>query len=267
MKISEQHFIWLRCDAALEDAQDLILFFKPFCKHFFMGYHSHGSNGKGPHFHLYVTFLNISQNNLRAKFKDKFEGKIYIEEKYSKNDMKVNKIKSPAYIISGIIRCKPDVCWETLIWENDPELDMIKILDEVDKIEKIKLNKNSKDKEKYSSKKNVDNWLKKIKDHCPDIETEALKIEGYNSRKIVFKRIFSYIMLDKVKNGEYINRNSLNELVYNLLLRLSPFTQIKAIADEASEAVYERYFGEGPGTIASSQGQGISIEDFENSQK
>lgn len=259
MKISEQHFIWLRCDAALEDAQDLINFFKPFCKHFFMGFHTHGDKGKGPHFHLYVTFLNISQNNLRAKFKNKFEGKIYIEEKYSKNDMKVNKIKSPAYILAKE--------YEVEYWENDPELEWDKIWIEVEKIKLIKLNKNNEDKEKYSSKKNVDNWLKKIKEHIPSLETEALKVDGYYSRKIVFKKIFSFVMVEKLKNDEYINRNSLNELVYNMCLRMCSVQQKYKAAEEISEVVHERYFGEGPGFISCGSGQGISIEDFENSQK
>ena len=78
-----------------------------------------------------------------------------------------------------------------------------------------------------SVKQSVNLWLNKLKADMPELENEALKADTYYTRKLLFKKIFSYIMLEKVKNEEYINSNSFNELVYNLFLRLTTLKNLK----------------------------------------
>lgn len=254
MKISEQRFIWCRCDASLGDAQEIINFLTPFCKHYFIGHHSKGrSDTKPPHFHFYLTFLNISMNNFREKFKKKFPKEVYLVSKYNSAPMKNNKVLSPAYILA-----KP---YEVPYWTNDDELDWEAINRKIEELMKF-YSDSENNKVKHTVKQSVNIWLNKLKVNQPELECEALKADTYFTRKLLFKKIFSYIMIEKVKNEEYINRNSLNELVYNIFLRISSVKSLKKVIDETSEMVFEKYFGEGPGTIdvVSNQGFGFELE-------
>ena len=245
MKISEQRFIWCRCDASLEDAQELISFFTPFCTNYFLGFHHKGkTDTKPPHFHFYLINLNISMNNFRGKFKKKFPGEVYINAKYNSLDIENNIITSAAYILAKD--------YDVPIW-TDLNYDVNKVNLKVKEI----LNKPKSIK---TVKQSVNLWLNKVKESMPELECEALKADSYFTRKLVFKKIFSYIMLDKIDNEEYINRNSHNELVYNIFLRLSPYKARKKIVNEASEMVYEKYFGEAPQVLDVSSDQGFGFE-------
>ena len=154
MKISEQQFIWCRADCKLEDAQDIIKFLKPFCKNYFIGHHSKGeSSKKPPHFHFYLTFLNISMNSLRAKFKKNFPGEMFISNKYNSQDLNNNKIISPAYILA-----KP---FDVPHWHND-ELDWQLINEKIEEIMNRK-SKNTPNKSKTNSTERLNKWLNKLK--------------------------------------------------------------------------------------------------------
>lgn len=255
MKISEQQFVWCRADLQLEDAQELINFLKPFCKHYFIGHHAKGrTKSKPPHFHFYLTFLKESDNTFRKKFKNKFPNtEICIKWTYNNNDMTENKIRSPAYILAKE--------YEVPYWTNDTELEWDKIWIEVERIKQYYKTK-SEDKNKPTAKEALNSWIKKITNDMPSLIDEALVADSWHLRKILFKKIFSYIMINKIKNEDYVNRNSLNELVYNILLRLSSHTILKKIVDETSEVVYERYFGEGPQIMCCGSGNPISIEEW-----
>ncbi len=251
MKISEQQFIWCRCDASLEDAQELIDFFTPYCKGYFLGHHPKGkTETKPPHFHFFLINLNISMNNFRGKFKKKFPGEVYINAKYNSLDLENNIITSSAYILAKH--------YDVPIWTN-LNYDKFKVEAKVKEI----LNNNNNKEKKGTVKQSVNNWLNKVKESMPEIEVEALKAETYFERKLVFKKIFSYIMLKKIDDEEYINRNSHNELVYNIFLRLSSRQIRKKMVNEISETVYERYFGEAPPSIScmSDQGFGFELEE------
>lgn len=250
MKISEQRFIWCRCDASFEDAQKLIEFLTTVSSKYFLGFHSKGkSDKKPPHFHFFVLDLNISQNTFRKKLKELISGEVYIDAKYNSLNLENNIITSAAYILAKD--------YDVPIWTN---LDYDKV--KVD-IKVIELLNNKKDKKKNSVKQSVNTWLNKVIMNIPEIEVEAAKADTWFTRKLVFKKIFSYIMLDKINNEEYINRNSHNELVYNIFLRLSSLKARKKVVNEASEMVYEKYFGEGPGSIDVSSDQGFG-SGFEN---
>lgn len=251
MKISEQHFIWCRIDAKLEDAQDIYKFLTPYCTSFFLGHHSKGNTAsKPPHFHFYLINLNKSLNTFRKLMKDKFPGELYIQDKYAKLDINSNIITSTAYILAKD--------YDVPIWSN-LNYDKDKVNQKVKEI----LDNRKKLKTPGTVKQSVNLWLNKLKVDMPELECEALKADTYYTRKILFKKIFSYVMLEKIKNEDYINRNSLNELIYNLFLRLSTLKSNKKIIDEASSMVYEKYFGEGPGTIDVSSDQGFG-SGFEN---
>lgn len=251
MKISEQYFIWCRCDASLEDAQELINFFTPYCEGYFFGHHPKGkTETKPPHFHFFLINLNISMNNLRGKYKEKFTGHIYLNSKFNLCDLNQNKILSPAYILA-----KP---YKVQHWTN-LDLDWESIEIKVEQIKNKEVNNNKK-----TVKQSVNEWLKKVKKSMPELEMESIKADTYFARKRIFKKIFSYIMVEKVKNEEYINRNSHNELVYNIYLRLTSLETVKKIANDQADVVFERYFGEAPPCISvdSDQGFGFELEEY-----